>query len=125
MIQSLKSYVTSNQKTCLDPDASFFVQYFCQHSEQELGKKRNEGTYIAVIAVFSCLFFLIMLFYLRQSTQILKVVWDVETVTAGDYTVDMHITTDQFLTFVHHHQQKYPQDPQGYAFKKYLKSELE
>jgi hypothetical protein len=91
-LTALKSYVTSNQKVCTDDDASFYMQFYCLHSKEELGQKRNEGTIVAGIAVFSCLFFVIMIFYLRQSTQIQKTVWDVETITAGDYAVDMTLT---------------------------------
>ena len=66
-------------------------------------KKQKEGGVIAGVAVFCCLFFLIIIFYLRKSTQIQKIEWDVATTTAGDYTVDAKLTYQQYLNFVHQH----------------------
>lgn len=60
------------------------------------------------MTVFCCLFFMVILFYLRKSTQIQKIEWDVSTITAGDYTVDAKLTNQQYMNFVHQHQQKYP-----------------
>eukprot|EP00347_Sterkiella_histriomuscorum_P023421 403334704 len=124
-INSLRSYVKFNQTVCLDEDAQFFVQYYCTQSHEELSVKREEGALVGAIAVFSCFFFIIMIFYLRQLTQIQKVRWDLDTLTAGDYTVDLNISRDQYQTFVNQHYAKYGNDPQGYALKKYLKFELE
>jgi hypothetical protein len=47
---------------------------------------------ISCIAVFSALFFLIMVFYQKRIAVINQKEWDVETTTAGDYTIDMKIT---------------------------------
>ncbi|CDW91100.1 UNKNOWN [Stylonychia lemnae] len=127
-LDKLKSYLSGGNQTltkCVSEDSSFFVQYFCQQTDEQLSVKRQEGAVISAIAVFSCLFFIIMMFYLRQQTQIQKVEWDVETITAGDYTVDLKISQSMYQTFVNQHHQKYAFDPQGYALKKYLKQEIE
>lgn len=87
--------------------------------------KHKEGSIVACIAVFSCLFFLVMNFYLRRMTQIKHVEWDVATVTAGDYTVDMKINQRQYFTYMEEHSHRYPQDPAGYGLKKHLKHEIE
>ena len=89
-----------NQSTCLDEDSSFFIQYTCTQDNEQLAEKREEGAVVSSIAVFSCLFFLIMIFYLRQTSQIHQVTVDVDTLTAGDYTVDLRISPQQFRTFV-------------------------
>lgn len=68
---------------------------------------------------------MIMILFLRQLTQIQKVKWDLDTLTAGDYTVDIKITRQQYQNFVNQHYPKYGNEPCGYALKKYLKFELE
>ena len=38
--------------------------------------------------MFSALFFMLTIYYMRQATALNKVDWDVASVTAGDYTVE-------------------------------------
>jgi hypothetical protein len=48
--------------------------------------------------VFSALFFMITVYYMRQATALNKVDWDVASVTAGDYTVELE-TLEVFRKF--------------------------
>lgn len=63
------------------------------------------------------------MYYLRSITQIKHVEWDVATLTAGDYTVDMKITHQQYCLFLSQHKQS--DESIGYGLKKHLKQELE
>lgn len=51
---------------------------------------------ISAIGVFTALYILITLFYLRKQVQLNQIEWDISTVTAGDYTVDIKITPSMF-----------------------------
>lgn len=57
-----------------------------------MAQKRKEGSQVACISVFASLFFLVMLYYLKNNTVIKQVEWDVATTTAGDYTADLKIS---------------------------------
>lgn len=65
----------------------------CTHSQAGLSRRYNHGSMIVAIAIFSSLFFLSMLFYLKKYTLLNQIEWDVSTTTASDYTIDMKITT--------------------------------
>jgi len=47
---------------------------------------------ICCVAIFASLFFLVMMYYQRRKVIINQKEWDVATITAGDYTVDMKIS---------------------------------
>ena len=99
-LSGLKSYVTAKKDVCTHEEASFFVQYYCKQNQQQLMEKFHEGTIIACVSVFCCLFFIVMNFYLRRSTEIKHVEWDVATLTAGDYAVDMKLAPQQYALFL-------------------------
>jgi hypothetical protein len=55
--------------------------------------------------------------------------WDISTITPGDYTLQMEITTDMWNHFLNEHYYKNDMEAQGissaFALKTYMKSELE
>ena len=85
----------------------------------------KEGSLVASVAVFSCLFVIIMIYYVRRNIDISKVEWDVSTVTASDYTVDMKISKDMYNTFAYNESENYRNQPIGYSLKTHLKKEME
>ena len=44
------------------------------------------------IAIFSSLVLLIMTYYMRRDIEVDEVEWDLDTVTAADYTIDLEIS---------------------------------
>ena len=89
-ILNLKQFVESSFKTkCANDFANFFVQYECHSKSEMLEQKRQDGALIAATSVFSALFFMVAVYFLKQMSAINKVQWDVETVTAFDYAVEM------------------------------------
>lgn len=80
---------------------------------------------VACIALFCGLFVMIMLYYIKNITAINKVEWDVSTVTAADYTIDMQITKDMYNNFAYNVSELYRNQPVGYSLKDHLKHELE
>ena len=99
-LTGLKSKIIKNNATCTDEDAHFYVQYYCSHSDAEIQKRLHLGSYIGSISVFACLFFLIMIYYLKNQVKIKHIDWDVATTTAGDYTVDMVIPLSFYNRFL-------------------------
>jgi hypothetical protein len=55
-----------------------------------------------------------------------QIEWDISTVTAGDYTVDLKISPQMFQTFLNDYRQQYfSLDTLGYGLKRHIKEELE
>ena len=74
-----------------------FVQYMCQTDEAELLTKRTEALQAGCVAVFSCLVLLSVIQYRTGSISIEKREWDLQTVTASDYTLEIEFTDEQVL----------------------------
>lgn len=111
---------------CTAREAQFFIQFECHHTDSELASRRYDGALVGSIGVFTCLFFLVMVFYLRKKTKLDQIEWDVSTITAGDYTVEIKITDTMFTKFHNEfRQQNYALETIGYGFKKHIKSEIE
>jgi len=109
---------------CSQAETKFFVQYACEHSQEELEARRRDGAKAACVAVFSALAIFAMIFYQRKSTQLEQIEWDVSTVTASDYTVDMTLTEGMLENFV---KEANPgiDESAGYRLKQYLQQTLE
>lgn len=67
---------------------------------------------------------MISIFFLRQRTAITKVYWDVETVTAGDYAVEISVNRF-FKEFKEKEYANYPDDTIGLAFEKFIRYVVE
>jgi len=65
------------------------VQYFCQVPQEDLFTKRTEALQAGCAAVFSCLVLLAVIKYRVDAISIEKKQWDLETVTASDYTLEI------------------------------------
>ena len=65
-----------------------------------------------------------MIFYQRKSTQLEQIEWDISTVTASDYTVDMTLTEAMLENFV---KEVNPgkDESAAYRLKQYLHQNLE
>jgi hypothetical protein len=66
---------------------------------------------------------MIVIYYLRQSTALNKIDWDVASVTAADYTVEMD-TTHAFAKFKETEFVRFPGESIGLAFEKFIIFEL-
>ena len=75
----------------LSVNSSLFIQYSCEIDEDELEDKRYQALWAASTTVFSCLVLLAVLRYRQGSISIEKREWDIQTVTASDYTIEMKI----------------------------------
>lgn len=69
----------------------------CQTDEEELLTKRTEALQAGCVAVFSCLVLLSVIQYRTGSISIEKREWDLQTVTASDYTLEIEFTDEQVL----------------------------
>lgn len=112
---------------CVDKEASFYVQYSCTQTDEQLAQKYKETSIISCMGVFLVCVYLITIYYFKRISKLKQLDWDIQTITPGDYTLQMEITDkayDWFLTNI------YPRDKNrglsiGESLKAYMKSELE
>ena len=74
---------------------SLYVQYMCQVGEDDLLVKRTEALQAGCLAIFSCLVLLAVIQYRVGSIGIEKREWDLQTVTASDYTLEIPLSIEQ------------------------------
>ena len=78
-------------------DSSFFVQIPCTIDETE--GRQIEGLLIGCMGVFIALFFVSYIDYMKSVFKSTAVEWDVKTITAGDYSVEVAISKGMWNTF--------------------------
>lgn len=66
----------------------------------EVDTKRRQALVISCIAILIALVYLAMLYYFFESSKIDYKVWDVDTVTASDFTVESIITEQTWTNFL-------------------------
>ena len=67
----------------------------CQVGDADLYTKRNEALQAGCAAIFSCLVLLAVIQYRVGSISIEKREWDLQTVTASDYTLEIPLAIEQ------------------------------
>ncbi len=55
------------------------------------------------MGVFIAMFFIIFIDYLRSMFKNQYIEWDVKTITAGDYSVELNISEDMWNNFIKDH----------------------
>lgn len=82
---------------CLSDDAFFYAQYTCIQTNEALKDKYFQiSTTIAICCLIAYLF-TISLRHLYQGDKIRQLEWDMATITAGDYTVELKIDKSHYL----------------------------
>jgi len=65
------------------------------------------------------------LYYLLENSKLQNIEWDVATVTAGDFSVEYHITHEMYDNFIAEHYDRVKYQSPGMALKCYLKYQIE
>lgn len=81
-------------------EADFFLQIPCSLDDDDIVERQTEGLFIGCMGVFIALFFVSYIDYLKSVFKSTAVEWDVKTITAGDYSVEIQITKDMWQTFL-------------------------
>ncbi len=77
------------------------------------------------MGVFIALFFVVFIDFLRSMFKNQYIEWDVKTITAGDYSVELEITEKMWQNFLKTEYKKDNPDTKLKQFRKFLQSELE
>jgi len=112
-------------KKCTSEDSMFFMQVACQLTDDQLYKQRIAGLYVGCAGVFIALFYIVFIEYVKKTQKNNFVEWDVKTLTAGDYTVEVDIPEAAYKEFLQRHCE--PDESQSAAtqFRSYMKKFME
>jgi hypothetical protein len=73
-----------------------YVQYLCIQDESVLNNKRRDALVVIALGIFISLLFLLSLYYQEKTAILDYKLWDVNTVTAADFTVETFISQPQW-----------------------------
>lgn len=76
----------------LEETDTLFVQYNCLVGEEELAEKRHQALVASCVNIFAALTLLAVVRNRQGSIAIEKKEWDLQTVTASDYTLEVSLT---------------------------------
>lgn len=72
----------------------------CEFSPGETNERQVKGLYVASTGVFIALFFVVFVDYMSSVFKSSFVEWDVKTITAGDYSIELDIPESMWQTFL-------------------------
>ena len=111
-------------RECKD-EAYLFVQAPCLVPSSHLVQRKLAGLFIACLGVFLYLFVQIYVEYIKSVEHNNYIEWDVQTITASDYTVEFEIDPEMYA----HFKNKFydPTNPltELMQFRHFVKSEME
>lgn len=70
--------------------SKLYVQYNCDFADK-IAKEQLKGLFIAATAIVACIFYRCIIYFLRTTASIDYKLWDIHTVTAADFTVEVNI----------------------------------
>lgn len=117
--------------SCINDLSQYFIQYTCEMNNDEQYVKYRQLCLYASIVLFVAAFYFFRIRHLIEKQNLEHMEWDLQTVTAGDYTIQKPITKEEYDDFLANHFGKTPLsigaplDPPGYAYKKFLKNQIE
>ena len=119
----------NNYTECVNDRSAFFIQYSCEETIVETREKYEKLSMVSCIFCVVCVIYSLVIYYLKANTNIQVVKYDLDTVTAGDYTVEIEITEKMLHTFrddpVWKDRIKDKGDAFALCFKKYLMLKIE
>ena len=121
-LTNLDSYFLSTSDGCNNEKSIFFLNAQCVQELDVINTKRVKVHYIVCIWILISLLYLIMLYYSTKSSEISAKQWDLNTITAGDYTVWRKINRLEYDEFLKMHTNE---DSPAYDYMLKLKKDYE
>ena len=112
---------------CVSGKASLYVQFACTQTQDELSAKHSKMSMVSCLGVFMVSIYMIVIYWFKRVSKLQQLDWDIQTITPGDYTVQMEISDkayEWFMTNIYP-----PLEAKnlsiGESLKSYMKNELE
>lgn len=116
-------------KVCTDAKSMMFLQYTCIQSDDLLHEKYDQLNLAVALGLTLLIIYGLFIRYQKLGGRIKALDYDLTTVTAGDFTVELKITKTMYNNFINNiykQQDKYKNyGGASRAFKYYLADELE
>jgi hypothetical protein len=77
---------------CNDLRAYFFIQYTCEQSREIQEVTYNQISLVTAEISFVAFFFILLIYYLQKTSRLDQLEYDVNTISAGDFTVEYDIS---------------------------------
>ena len=87
-------------RECLGNGSQIFIQAACLLEEGEVAKRQFQGFYIAGIVLICGIYMLAYIDYIKLVAKNDYVEWDLQTITAGDFTIEFDISAAFYEKFV-------------------------
>ena len=84
---------------CTDPRSAFFIQYTCQISEEDAKKKYEQLQVVATLTCCVAILYTLTIQFLKNRLYYYQKMYDLQTTTAGDFSVEIDITHKMIQTF--------------------------
>lgn len=114
--------------SCADPANNAFVQYSCVQTPEQQNWKYRKLCLVTFFGLITCGLFQIFLRWLYFKGKINQFEWNVNTITAADYSVEMPILKGSFQKWkeIYNNGEDFKNGiSMGMSLKKYLKNSLE
>lgn len=93
------SFWKSSNPTCQNNVNFAFVQYSCEMQENEKFFKYRQVTMSVFCVLMISILFVLCIWYIQHTVDLGGMQYDVSTIVASDYTVEMDITDDMWREF--------------------------
>jgi hypothetical protein len=117
---------------CTSKDARLFVSYSCTQTQEVLAEKQNMTSVISCCGVLLVLIYMTVLHYFKRQSDLSQLKWDMQTITPGDYTMQLEISEDMWerakecLNSIQKHKRQLEDGKSLVSeFKVYMKEELQ
>jgi hypothetical protein len=95
----MKEKIGSNDN-CAHLLANFFIQYTCEVNDDLLEVKYNQIAKATAIIMFVAFSFIMLIWYMQTTSKLQKAAYDMNTITAGDFTVEYDISAEIYDYFL-------------------------
>ena len=86
-------------QTCRNSKNRVFIQYNCEMSEEMQSITYDILCKAVVITLFYAFLYSLLIYYMQRTAALDRTLYDVENVTASDYTVEMDISAEAYRDF--------------------------
>jgi hypothetical protein len=94
-----KFIIEDTEGYCTKSGSLLVIQVSCNQQEVYMAYKQGVALLLTCIGLFTMLSYFAAINFMLNFSGLHKLEWDMKTITAGDYTVEMKVTEKQFDVF--------------------------
>ena len=116
---------TADEKNCVQKMSKFFLQHTCTVKDDAFKDKYNKIAMVSACIMFIAFCFGALVYYMKKTSKLEQLNYDMNTITASDFTVEMDITGAQYKKFneIRDEDQagRFTKHSIGFDFREYIK----